>query len=59
MHTLNLRAVVLCRECLDLLKELGGSVKHIVLTTHAYEHKVFVAPFQRRFPDARVYVPPK
>ncbi|KAL3159305.1 hypothetical protein ABBQ32_011259 [Trebouxia sp. C0010 RCD-2024] len=46
------------RECLDLLKELGGPVKHIVLTTHAYEHKVFVAPFQRKFPDARVYVPP-
>ena len=50
---------VLCRECIDLMKELEAPVKHIVLTTHAYEHKVFIAPFQRRFPDATVYVPPK
>ena len=49
----------ICRECMDLLKELDAPVKHIILTTHAYEHKIFISPFQRRFPDAQVYVPPK
>ena len=49
----------ICRECVDLLKELNAPVKHIILTTHAYEHKIFIAPFQRRFPEAKVYVPPK
>jgi hypothetical protein len=29
-------------------------VEHIVLTTFAYEHKVFVGPFARRFPKAKV-----
>ena len=51
--------VGMCRECIDLLKELDAPVKHIIVTTHAYEHKVFIAPFQRRFPEAKVYVPPK
>ena len=31
-----------------------GQVTDIVLTTHAYEHKVFVAPFSREFPSAKV-----
>ena len=48
-----------CRECIDLLKELDAPVKHIILTTHAYEHKIFISPFQRRFPEAQVYVVPK
>ena len=43
------------RECVQLLKELGR-VECIVLTTHAYEHKLFVAPFSRKFPDAKVCV---
>lgn len=58
-HCVDMGQVVICRECIDLLKELETPVKHIILTTHAYEHKVFIAPFQRRFPDATVYVPPK
>lgn len=46
------------RECIALLDELEAPVKHIILTTHAYEHKVFISPFQRRYPKAQVYVPP-
>lgn len=41
-------------ECIRLLRELGGPVEHIVLPTFAYEHKVFVGPFARRFPKAEV-----
>ncbi len=47
------------RECVHLVKELEAPVKHIILTTHAYEHKIFISPFQRRFPEAQVYVVPK
>ncbi|CAL5224815.1 g7564 [Coccomyxa viridis] len=47
------------RECMDLLLELDRPVRYIVLTTHAYEHKVFVPSFQRRFPLAQVYYSPK
>ena len=50
---------VFSRECMALLKELDAPVKYIILTTHAYEHKIFIAPFQRRFKDAQVYVVPK
>lgn len=46
--------VVLLQECINLIKELGAPVEHIVLTTFAYEHKVFVGPFARRFPKAKV-----
>lgn len=46
------------RECVHLVKELDAPVKHIILTTHAYEHKIFISPFQRRFPEAQVYVVP-
>lgn len=42
-----------CRECIDLVKEIGA-VEHVVLTTHAYEHKIFVAPFARKFPGCKV-----
>ena len=48
----------LCRECVALVKELGAPVEFIVLPTFAYEHKVFVAPFSRKFPSARVYTAP-
>ncbi|KAF8071318.1 rbm8a [Scenedesmus sp. PABB004] len=46
------------QECVNLLRELGAPVAHIVLPTFAYEHKVFVGPFSRRFPDAQVWVTP-
>jgi hypothetical protein len=48
------------RECLALLQDLVdryGPVKSIVLTTlSGLEHKVYVAPFARRCPQAQVYV---
>lgn len=44
-------------ECISLVNELGP-VEFIVLPTFAYEHKVFVGPFSRRFPTAKVYVAP-
>ena len=40
-------------ECVALLKELGD-VEYIILSTHAYEHKLFIGPFSRRFPRAKV-----
>jgi hypothetical protein len=46
-------------ECLALLRELGSPVEYIVLPTFAYEHKIFVGPFSRKFPKAKVYVAPK
>ena len=33
-------------------------VEHIVLPTTLFEHKIFVGPFQRRFPDASVWIAP-
>jgi hypothetical protein len=45
-------------ECVRLIRELGAPVEHIVLPTFAYEHKVFVGPFSRRFPKAQVWVAP-
>lgn len=45
-------------ECVRLIKELGAPVEYIVLPTFAYEHKIFVGPFSRRFPKAKVYVTP-
>lgn len=45
------------RECVELVKEVG-TVTDICLTTHAYEHKVFVAPFARQFPKAKVWSSP-
>ena len=38
-----------------LARELQLPVKHIVLGSAQYEHKIFVAPFARRFPKALVY----
>jgi hypothetical protein len=46
-------------ECIRLVKELDAPVEYIVLPTFAYEHKIFVGPFSRKFPKAKVYVAPK
>jgi Domain of unknown function (DUF4336) len=49
-------------ECLRLMQELvtaHGTVKYIILpTVSGIEHKVFVGPFARRFPQAQVFVAP-
>ncbi|KAD7479488.1 hypothetical protein E3N88_02624 [Mikania micrantha] len=47
------------RECIQLVKELGAPVEYIVLPTFAYEHKIFVGPFSRKFPQAQIYVAPR
>jgi len=46
-------------ECDALLRELGAPVKFIVLGCAQYEHKIFVAPFARRWPEAKVYTVPQ
>lgn len=49
-------------ECIRLVQELvaaHGTVKYIILpTVSGIEHKVFVGPFARRFPQAQVFVAP-
>lgn len=49
-------------ECIRLVKELEaehGDVMYIILpTSSGLEHKVFVGPFARRFPNALVFVAP-
>ncbi|WP_404786482.1 DUF4336 domain-containing protein [Altericista sp. CCNU0014] len=49
-------------ECLRLMQELvaaHGAVRYIILpTVSGIEHKVFVGPFARRFPQAQVFVAP-
>lgn len=49
-------------ECIRLVNELAaehGEVKYIILPTiSGLEHKVFVGPFARCFPNAQVYVAP-
>jgi Domain of unknown function (DUF4336) len=49
-------------ECIRLVKQLvaeHGNVKYIILPTiSGLEHKVFVGPFARCFPDAEVFVTP-
>jgi hypothetical protein len=47
------------KECVQLIKELGAPVEYIVLPTFAYEHKIFVGPFSRKFPKAQVWVAPR
>jgi Domain of unknown function (DUF4336) len=51
------------KECIDLLQELiasHGEVKYIILPTiSGLEHKNFVGPFARKFPQATVFVAPK
>jgi hypothetical protein len=50
------------RECIRLVRELEaehGAVRYILLTTSSgLEHKVFVPPFARQFPQAQVFVTP-
>ena len=50
-------------ECIRLVEELvaaHGKVKYIILPTiSGLEHKVFVGPFARRFPDSQIFVAPK
>ncbi len=49
-------------ECVRLVNELvaeHGEVKYIILPTiSGLEHKVFVGPFARQFPNAQVFVAP-
>lgn len=49
-------------ECVRLVNELvakHGEVRYILLpTSSGLEHKVFVGPFSRRFPQAQVFVAP-
>jgi Domain of unknown function (DUF4336) len=49
-------------ECIRLVKELvaqHGDIKYIILPTiSGLEHKVFVGPFARYFPNAQVFVAP-
>eukprot|EP00252_Welwitschia_mirabilis_P003171 TRINITY_DN1325_c0_g1_i2.p1 TRINITY_DN1325_c0_g1~~TRINITY_DN1325_c0_g1_i2.p1 ORF type:complete len:251 (-),score=27.53 TRINITY_DN1325_c0_g1_i2:1069-1821(-) len=47
------------KECIQLLKELEAPVEHIILPTFAYEHKIFVGPFSRKFPQAKIWVAPR
>ncbi|KAK6155040.1 hypothetical protein DH2020_009288 [Rehmannia glutinosa] len=47
------------KECIQLVKELGAPVEYIILPTFAYEHKIFVGPFSRKFPQAQVWVAPR
>ena len=46
------------KECIALLEELDAPVVYIVLPTTLFEHKIFVGPFQRRYPDAEVWIAP-
>lgn len=50
------------QECIRLVNELvakHGEIKYIILPTiSGLEHKVFVAPFARKFPTAQVFVAP-
>lgn len=43
----------------QLLKELDAPVEYIILPTFAYEHKIFVGPFSRKFPRAQIWVAPR
>jgi Domain of unknown function (DUF4336) len=49
-------------ECLRLVNELveaHGEIKYIILpTVSGIEHKVFVGPFAKRFPQSQVFVAP-
>jgi hypothetical protein len=49
-------------ECIHLVKKLvakHGEVQYIILpTSSGLEHKVFVGPFARQFPQAQVFVAP-
>ena len=59
MILLTLILLFLRRECVRLVKELGLPVEFIVLPTFAYEHKIFLGPFSRAFPAAKVWIAPR
>ena len=44
-------------QCVEMVKTLG-EVKHIVLPTTGLEHKTFMGPFVKAFPQAKAYVAP-
>ncbi|MEM9215539.1 MAG: DUF4336 domain-containing protein [Cyanobacteria bacterium P01_F01_bin.150] len=50
------------KECIEQMRQITavhGDVKYIILpTVSGLEHKVFVGPFARQFPEAQVYVAP-
>ncbi|RVW30429.1 hypothetical protein CK203_088833 [Vitis vinifera] len=48
-----------CFASWQLVKELGAPVEYIILPTFAYEHKIFVGPFSRKFPQAQIWVAPR
>ncbi|MBD2489690.1 DUF4336 domain-containing protein [Aulosira sp. FACHB-615] len=54
--------VAATKECVRMVQELvakHGEVKYIILpTSSGLEHKVFVGPFARNFPQAQVFVAP-
>ncbi len=56
-------AVAPTLECIRLMRELEaahGEVKYIILpTASGLEHKVFMGPFARKFPQAQVFVVPQ
>ncbi len=48
-----------CIRHMNALEAMYGEVKYIILpTVSGLEHKVFVSPFARRFPQAQVFVTP-
>jgi hypothetical protein len=44
------------KECIALLNELDAPVEHIILPTTLFEHKIFVGPFSRKFPQAKLWI---
>mmetsp|Transcript_26647 Transcript_26647/g.49053 ORF Transcript_26647/g.49053 Transcript_26647/m.49053 type:complete len:594 (+) Transcript_26647:75-1856(+) len=58
-HLLVYNPVAPTEEFLKQLKSLNhAGVSHIMLGATQYEHKVFVGPFARRFPEAKVWAVP-
>lgn len=46
-------------EMVALLDELDAPVEHVVLPTTLFEHKIFVGPFQRKYPNAQCWIVPQ
>lgn len=46
------------RECIELVRDLGMPVEYLVLSTFAYEHKIYIPPFNRAFKEAKVWAAP-
>jgi len=47
------------KEMVALLDELDAPVEHVVLPTTLFEHKIFVGPFQRKYPEAQCWIVPQ